>query len=237
MSSPANLLIVADKDRNAIVATLHQASVTGGVFTNGLYAAPAAVIVPTTLAGFQYATDQFAQDDRALFVLVNSDSSFAGILDKKNAGPEERAQVEPEGVRAAKVAVPLAEQHPGRQVVVLFYEEETPTALYGHLAASGFDMEGLFKWGYGTTPGAPKIEGAHNFKRVLAFPFVNDSKAICHDITVCEDQSAFVKVVKLQDEGYMTADGKLKFALAASLQGYAAAATGGGAAPAGPAPG
>lgn len=234
---PITPTYILTTDPHGIVAALYQDNVKGGHFTNGIYAAPADVVVPTTLAGFQFMTDKFADWQDALFIAVNSDVSVAGILDKKGAGADERAAMESQYDRAAKVAVPLAEQHPNRNVIILFYDDETPTRLYDELAMAGFEMKGLFKWGFGTKKDAPRIEGAHNFQNVVAFPFLNDDKAICHDITTCEDQSAFVQVEKLQDStpdrpAYMTADSKLLFSLASSLQRFAPAGVSGTGAPA-----
>ncbi len=140
----------------------------------------------------------------------------------------DRGNTELQNVRAAKLAQPLADQFPNRDIVILFYDEATPTELYEALSLKGFGMTTLFKWGFGTKPDAPRIEGAGNFENVLAFPFLNDDKAICHDITVAEDQSDFVKVMRLQEEtdirpAYMSTDGKLLFRLAESLQRYAPA--------------
>lgn len=134
----------------------------------------------------------------------------------------------PQEDRAAKLFNPLAEQFPDRKIVIMYYDEETPTELYDMLAMKGFGMNTLFKWGFGTKPDAPRIEGAGNFTNVLAFPFMNDAKAICHDITVAENQSDFVKVFKLHEEegtrpAYITTDSKLPFDLAESLQKYAEA--------------
>ena len=168
-------------------------------FTNGTYAAPAELIVPTTLAGFDFLNKKIASDRDIFAIAVNSDASMQGIMDKKSASQEERDALEDQHTRAMKVAIPLAEYDPSRPVYVVFYDEETPTELYNELAESGLKMCSLHKWGYGTTPDAPRIEGAHNFARVFGFPLPNDKKPLCHDITVGEDQSHFVEVVNLND--------------------------------------
>lgn len=164
-----------------------------------------------------------------LSTLEGEERAHAAVTaaDKLQALLAEYAALENVQDRAAKLTGPLVQQFPDRNVVILFYDEETPTELYDGLTMKGFGMTTLFKWGYGTNPTAPRIEGARNFQNVLAFPFRNDAKPICHDITVAEDQSDVVKVFKLHEaEGdrpaYMDGDGRLTFALAESLQNYAA---------------
>jgi hypothetical protein len=168
-------------------------------FTNGTYMLPAEKIVPTTLAGFEYLNDRVCGKDDVFVIAINSNASMQNIADQKNWNDEDRAQVEIEQDRAYKVALPLAEAFPDRHVVVLFYDEDTPTFLYDTLAEADLFMGSLHKWGYGTDPNAPRIEGAYNFGNVYAFPMPNDEKPVCHDITFCEDQSHFVHVVRLTD--------------------------------------
>jgi hypothetical protein len=253
-----SLIYIPSGSVDAIEEALHDQNIERGVFTYGTYVAPQDVILPTTLAGFKFATDRFSRVEDAIIVAVNSEESmkkiyqskmakiFAAIQDEIDAleGEErehaasaatsekilplmlEYAALENSADRAAKLAGPLAEQFPDRKVVVMFYDEETPKELYEGLALKGFGMTALFKWGYGTNPDAPRIEGAHNFQNVLAFPFMNDAKALCHDITVAENQSDVVKVFKLHEaEGdrpaYMTKDGQLLFDLVESLRQYA----------------
>lgn len=195
----SNLTVINNTDSAIIRATLEREGINSAHFTNGTYAYAADMIVPTTLSGFYYLHDQEEPSPSAFIIAVNSDKSMQGIMDAKKASTEERAALEPQETRALKVAKPLAAKFPNRDIVVVFYDEDTPTALYDYLAETGFGMESLHKWGYGTDPNAPKIEGAHNFKRVLAYPLPNDTKPVCHDITVHEDQSAFVEVVKLSE--------------------------------------
>lgn len=196
-----NLLIIESTDIELIKARLNDAGVERGHFTNGTYSYAADLIVPTTLSGFTYLDEKVAGEEDVFIIAVNSDLSMQGILDDKNASAEERAALEGQTVRAEKVAKPLAEQFPNRQVVVMFYDESTPTALYDGLAQDNpAGMVSLHKWGYGTDPKAPKIEGAHNFSMVFGFPLPNDTKPVCHDITAHEDQSSFVKVVRLAEE-------------------------------------
>lgn len=194
-----NLTIINNTDSNVIRATLEREGINSGHFTNGTYAYPADMIVPTSLAGFDYLNDQEETSPSALIIAVNSDKSMQGIMDAKNASADERANLEGQDTRALKVAKPIADAYPERSVVVMFYDEDTPTALYDHLAETEFGMRSLHKWGYGTDPDAPKIEGAHNFEQIFAFPLPNDTKPVCYDLTVAEDQSDVVQVVKLTE--------------------------------------
>ena len=188
--------------------------------TNGTYMLPAEKIVPTTIAGFAYLNDRQCckkENDRDVFVIaVNSDVSMQKIADQKNWSDEQRAQIEPMAVRAYKVALPLINEYPNRHVVIVTYDDDTPTALYDALAESGLKMATLHKWGYGTDPNAPRIEGAYNFSTVFAFPMPNDERPVCHDITVREDQSGVVEVIRLTDrlnhkycEPYILPNGQL----------------------------
>ncbi|QQG37131.1 MAG: hypothetical protein HYS17_05050 [Micavibrio aeruginosavorus] len=192
--------------------------------TNGTYAYPVERTVPTTLAGFQYINDQVASPYDAFLVAVNSNQSMAGIMAAKNATAAEMSALESEDVRAAKVADALSAHFNNRPVVVLFYHEDTPTRLYEALAAANINLVSLHKWGYGTDPKAPRIEGASNFARVFGFPLPNDGKPVCHGITVREDQSGVVTVVKLQEQlgphgkPYISSAGKVQFTVPAGLQ-------------------
>ncbi|MCM2343426.1 MAG: hypothetical protein NDJ24_02570 [Alphaproteobacteria bacterium] len=194
--------------------------------TNGTYAYPAERTVPTTLAGFQFINDQVASPYDAFLVAVNSNYSMANIMAAKNASATEIAALESEDVRAAKIADALSSQFSSRPVVVLFYHEDTPTRLYEALAATNIHLASLHKWGYGTDPKAPRIEGANNFARVFGFPLPNDVKPVCHDITAQEDQTGVVTVVRLQEQKgahgkpYISSAGKVQFTLPVGLQIY-----------------
>lgn len=177
-------------------------------FTNGTYQYDPALIVPTMLAGFQYIKDTELKTGDIFVLAVNSDLSMknAGFIDAQD-----------QMTRAKKVAEPLALQNPDVKIVVVFYDEETPTNLYNGLAYNGISMATLHKWGYGTNPNAPKIEGAHNFRRVFGFPLPNNTKPVFYDLTAREDQSSLVKVVDLTKsignhfKSYITKAGKVLF--------------------------
>lgn len=214
------LIIIDTTDKGTLLSNMREEGVESGHFTNGTYAYQADVIVPKILAGFQYIADN-DPNSTPLVIAVNSDISMNGIMDKKGYTPEQKTGMEDQMTRAEKVAMPLAIQNPNRPVVVIFYDEETPTALYDFLAENEFGMETLHKWDYGTDKDGPKIEGAHNFKRVLAYPSPDNSQPLCHDITISEDQSGYVEVVDLTKEKlsngspYISQEGKTTVALKA----------------------
>ncbi|MEM9469149.1 MAG: hypothetical protein AAF988_03215 [Pseudomonadota bacterium] len=192
------MILINSTDKDQIVSGLKEQSAMSLHFTNGTYSYEAETIVPTTIAGFRYLSEKKGNENDAFVIAVNSDKSMAAIMDQKDASDEERAALEDQETRAMKVAVPLLKAFPGRNVIILFYDEETPTALYDVLAEEGeFEMKSLHKWGYGTDPNAPKIEGAHNFSTVYGFPIPNDKRPVCWDLTEHEDQSEVVKVVRL----------------------------------------
>jgi hypothetical protein len=201
---PHNLLIIY-RTGAALINELKEHGISEGHFTNGTYSAPSDVVLPTTLAGFNYVIDHETKPGIPLIIAVNSAKSMLGILDKKGASEDERNALENQQVRAEKVAIPLALEHPDRKVVIVFYDEETPNKLYDELKKNGFGLESLHKWGYGTKPGAPVIEGAENFNVVYGFPLPNDDKPLCADITRTEGQQGVVKIVDLRGTPYLTA--------------------------------
>lgn len=223
----SNLCILETCNKASILIGLQDHGVTAGHFTNGTYIMPIGKIIPTTLCAFEYVKDYLARPGDALVIAINSDHSMRGIMDAKNASPEDRASVEDQVARARKVSIPLALQHPDRQIVILFYDEETPTPLYDFLAENGFNMQSLHKWGFGTEKGGKRIEGAHNFATVLALPLPNDTKPVCYELTQEEDQTDINIIVKLTETigshgaPYITAAGELLFPLNdAALQIY-----------------
>lgn len=163
-STMRNLTIVQSTDANEIAKKVLS---SGAHFTNGTYAYSADLIVPTTLSGFEYVN---SLRKLPMVLAVNSDISMEA-LGKKD--------FEPQLVRANKVALPLAKQFPSHDIIVIFYDEETPFNLYQSLAKRGVTAT-LHKWGYRTEPSAPKIEGAEVFESVYAFPLPNDTKPVCY---------------------------------------------------------
>ncbi len=175
-------------------------------FTNGTYAYKAEMIVPTTLAGFKYVAEQ--NPLCPLVIAVNSDKSMESM---------KLQTTENQSVRAAKVAEPLAQYFSDRQVIVLYYDEKTPNALYQALHASNI-TKSLHKWGYGTDANAPKIEGAELFDVVYSFPLPNDIKPVCHDLTALPKEQQPITIVDLRNE-LINKEGVL-FELPNSLQKY-----------------
>lgn len=200
-----NLHIVKSTKLADIIAKFKELEAKAAHFTNGTYAFSAKMSVPTTLAGFKRVTRVDAH--LPIVVAVNSDKSMEE-LNKKDFEREE--------VRAKKVAEPLALAFPNTPVIIIFYDEATPNALYEALAKQGLTRT-LHKWGYGTNPDAPKIEGAEQFERVYGFPLPNDIKPVCYDDTPRADEPQKVTVEKLSD--LVSKDG-VKFALPDELAEY-----------------
>lgn len=220
------LLAIHETEEDIIAGVLKGWGLTSLHCTNGTYAYEAERIVPTTLAGFKFINDKIAVPTDPFLVAVNSDASMRVIMDQKGASQEEKDAVESQHVRALKVALPLNELFPDREIVIVYYDKPTPADLYRTLFQEGINLESLHKWGYGTDPKAAKIEGAEFFNRVLAFPTPNDIKPVCYDITAQEDQSAVVQVIKLTEEKgldgkpYISTQGKLLFDVPLQLGGH-----------------
>ncbi len=224
MSYPDNLKIITNTRLGETAQALEDEGVKYAHITNGTYTAPDEMVVPTTLAGFQYITDTIHLPEDTYIIAVNSDVSMQKINDAKGGS---LTDIEDQQTRAEKVLVPLALQHPETQIIGIFYDEETPEDLYEYLSTqSSLSLESLFKFGYGTNPDAPRIEGATHFRRVFGFPFPNDAKALCHDITVAEDQSDTVIVENLAEEKglhgapYITPENKVLFKVHEDLKGH-----------------
>lgn len=215
---PTNLTMLARTEPAEIAADLRAHNVASGHFTNGTYAPPAALVVPTVLTGFHYARATEAKTEQpALIIAVNSDRSMTELNAQRSAVmaqdvaagrktetdsaklAAEIAAQENQQTRALKVGVPLAQQNPDRPVVVMFYDAATPNKLYDGLKAAGFGMATLFKWGYGTKPQEGRIEGAENFGRTLGFPLPNDIAPVCATITPIGGQQGTVTVVDLRE--------------------------------------
>jgi hypothetical protein len=100
---PKNLIIISETDAG-IIPALAGKDIGAGHFTNGTYAPPAALAVPTVLAGFQYAVDREVNKDTPLIIAVNSDKSMSAIMDKKiamgTASNADKAALEDQNARA-----------------------------------------------------------------------------------------------------------------------------------------
>ena len=176
----SNLTYIESTDSIDILSKLEELGVKGAHFTNGIYAMEAKLVVPTILAGFKHIVD-LAQNGSPLpiIVAVNSDKSIQQL------GKE---GFEPQNIRSRKVAEPLAQMFPDNKIIIIYYDETTPNELYTTLQKYGHTRT-LHKWGYGTNPEVPKIEGAECFESVYAFPLPNDIKPICWGETPCEAQN------------------------------------------------
>ena len=194
---------------DAIKAKLDELGCRHAHFTNGTYALDAKLIVPTTLAGFKHVVRE-NNDTSFLVIAVNSDISMRSMALKFEENQSERA---------AKVAEPLSELFPDKQVVVLYYDKKTPNELYQALHQEGITQT-LHKWGYGTKPDAAKIEGTEYFKDVYGFPLPNDGLPVCYSITPVSDTPQAIKVVDLRQD--LIAKEGLLFEVPEALQQYLA---------------
>lgn len=201
--------LIQDTDHKEILTKLKQAGVKGAHFTNGTYAWPQSVTVATTLAGFKYVVDS-VDASLSLIIAINSDKSMYELGKKDFASQTERA---------ASVAGPLAQAFPDNRVFVVFYDDKTPNALYEFLARHNVTTT-LHKWGFGTSPDAPKIEGAENFANVFGYPLMGDKKPLCWDDTPTAEQPN-VHVADLRNK-LITPARLCLFALPESLASYQA---------------
>lgn len=223
--------LIFDTDLLNISAVLDATSEIDGVevmhATNGTYIADPDLYLPTLISGFQYIADNVAGERDAFVVFINSDQSLKDMYDK--TGDERFKDFPDQFERMTVIAKAMQVQFQGRPIIIGYYDQETPTELYETLSNESYvAMGSLYKFGYGTNPEAKKIEGADCFDVTIGFPFPNDAKPVCHDITDAEDQSHVVEVFKLTEEigphgkPYMTSDNKVLFPLAEELQQHSA---------------
>ncbi|MGE4314268.1 MAG: hypothetical protein AB7E85_08380 [Pseudobdellovibrionaceae bacterium] len=227
-----NLKFIAEKDKNAIIKALRGYLPEGGRIhvTNGGYSLPQDKIVPTMLAGFQFLHDFYMRSDDIFVLAVNSDSSMVPAYLKNNTPDHER---EGQYLRAQKMAQPLATLFPHVPVIVMFYDEATPTALYESLEAAGLPLRSLHKWGYGTGENVPKIEGAELFESTLAFPLPHEGEVpFFHGLTDMPEAPQPVDIFDLRQEvgmhgaPYISYGNKVLFAVPPALASFAAAPDG-----------
>lgn len=200
-----NLTIIQSSNHDDITAELSKLAPHGANFTNGTYVYSRELVVPTTLAGFKFITNHVPT--LPLVVVVNSDMSMQAIG---------KVGFECQSTRAYKVAPPLAEHFPNRQIIVVYFDEQTPTKLYQKLQQRQLTIT-HHKWGYGTSPTEPKIEGAECFEAVCGFPMPDDSKLICYKNTPVASAPQNIIVVDLRDK-LITSDRKLLFNVPVSLK-------------------
>lgn len=201
-------ILIESTKHEEILAKLKVLHVASAHFTNGTYAFGPEITVATTLAGFKYV---LAVNDPSLplIVAINSDESMRLMC---------KTDFKDQKTRASMVAKPLAEAFPENKVIILFYDEKNPNKLYELLAKNKM-THSLYKWGYGTEPNAPKIEGAELFGTVYGYPLVDDIKAICWEDTPVVDQKNMIKVADLRGK-LITPERKCLFALPESLKKY-----------------
>jgi hypothetical protein len=206
LEGPQNITYIESVDHAEIIKKLKESGCQKAHFTNGTYAYSASLIVPTALAGFKYVLDN--DEALPLVIAVNSDESMKDLNFK---------DFESQTIRANKVALPLATLFPETQIYIIYYDEKTPNSLYEALHAEKMTAT-LHKWGYGTNPNAPKIEGAELFKTTYAYPLPNDIKPVCHQITPVSEEAQKIEVVDLREK-LIVKEGIL-FDVPAALQQY-----------------
>lgn len=177
-----NVILVNSTNFNDIVAKIPKC---GANFTNGTYAFPIEKIQETTLTGFEFVN---SLNDLPMVIAINSDDSMRAL---KKIGFEDQYE------RAMKIAEPLTDRFQIRQLIIIFYDQETPEKLYQALNQHGLTKT-LHKWGYGIDPKAPKIEGAEYFDAVYSFPLPDGSKPNCYDETALQTEPQKIQVVDLR---------------------------------------
>lgn len=199
--------IIESTDHDAILSRLKVLKVTQAHFTNGTYAFPQQITVATSLAGFKHVLEH-VDAKLPLVIAINSDVSMQAL---GKSGYEDQFK------RADNVASPLAAAFPDNRVIVMFYDDKTPVALYDFLSKQHITHT-LYKWGFGTQPNAPKIEGAEYFAHVFGYPLVDDLKPVCW-LDTPHDAQQNVVVADLRNV-LITPDRKCLFPLPAALSQY-----------------
>lgn len=180
------LEIIPQRDISTIAARLKD----GAHFTNGIYGIDIKKLLPTTVAFFTHLLDS-TRDGRNIVIAMNSDKSLETLkLSGQYAAESERAQT---------LGLQLAHCFPNNNVIIVFFDEETPHQLYSGLKKEGvLEKSTLHKWGYGTKPDEPAIIGAELFEgRVYASPFPFDEKPLCYDQTE-RKQNENIEVIDLR---------------------------------------
>lgn len=198
---PANLLLCESTSHQDIITFISENAPKGAHFTNGTFDHfPKDFIIPTLLTGFKRVTR--IKPSIPLVVAINSDESMRAL------GKE---TFEPQTERADKIKEALSKCFPNNPILIVFYDEPTPTALYQKLgnyhknrARQNQLTYSLHKWGFGTKENQPGIEGAEFFELVYGFPLPDDTKPICYDETKVKSDTIKVIVCDLVDEGYIT---------------------------------
>lgn len=201
-------VLIESTTHEEILARLKVLHIASAHFTNGTFALSPEITVATTLAGFKHVLAD-NNPNLPLVIAINSNESMRlmGKTDFKD-----------QKIRADIVAKPLADAFPNNKVIIMFYDEKTPNKLYELLAKNKM-THSLYKWGYGTEPNAPKIEGAELFSVVYGYPLVNETKPVCWEETPVVDQKNIIKVTDLRGK-LITSERKCLFSLPDSLKDY-----------------
>jgi hypothetical protein len=214
-----NLTHIANPDPKVVTAALSRDGVERVHATNGVLAGPPERLLPTNLACFKLIDDR--KPDHGVFLIaVNSDESVEKLNADKAAKGENIPPSVPQEQRAGMIGKAVAALFPTRSVYTVLYDDKTPEALYETLQDSGIEMETLFKGNYGTSPDQGRIEGAHCFAHVIAFPLPHVTAALqpyASGITEKGDLPEHGEVLRLtQEKGahgrpYMSEANKLLF--------------------------
>lgn len=192
--------VLVTTNHDEIVRGISALTPEGANFSNGTYATqetlPLSKILPTVIAGFQYITtaeETAKYHSLPIVVLLNSDESLKQIGKIDFAG---RDQMQ----RAEDIGTWLQQCFPDNEIILCFYDETTPTELYEKLNGQLLTKT-HHKWGYGTKPNQPIIEGAEYFDMTFGFPMPDDTNPVCYNETRMPDpnQPQQVHVVDLRD--------------------------------------
>lgn len=223
-----NLTIIQNTNPAVVVATLARMGISSGEFTNGVFAGKSDIILPSNLAAFKMIDDASNSSEAAFIIGVNSDESVERLNELKREGGEDIPPFVSQLTRANIIGNAVAKTFPERDVVIAFYDTETPVELYQTLSEYKFGMNTIFKGNYGTKKGAGRIEGSNFFERVIGFPLPHVTANILPYaalITEPADAEEIKRydVIKITEgigervRPYMTEGNKLLFRVPASL--------------------
>lgn len=184
---PNNLTIIDPRSSiSDAVSQLNQMANGAHIhLTNGTYAAQDKPIIDTLTKGFHYVCSEANDkaDEGILVIAMNSDTSLRAYFSDNIPTPPSEME------RACFCGIPLANQNPGKKVIVVFYDDKTPVPLYEEMARQDLNIASLHKIGnYGTLADGPELPGYDTFMnykgcKIYAFPLPNKEKALCEDKT------------------------------------------------------
>jgi len=225
MVDTSNVSIFGSADEVRITDFLGQGGVTSILVTNGIYDRPQDLVLPSTVAAFQYLTDSGRfPADAAITIALNSDASLRNSLLEKGASDDDLTAQEPQRQRAMKLWPALSAQFPERRVIILFYDQPDPAQLYNTIAAGGMTrIANLHKYAFGVPQGpdqsVKKILGAEAAETVYGFPLPKDT-AHMHspfwNVTPEGGQKDYTVIDLTREHGphgapYLTDDNKILF--------------------------